>query len=222
MLMLRIAMLSANLPLVDVLANASLAQQEPAQGLYGAPWWVWLAVIAVVLLVIVLAWWLFRAAPRIPGTQPRPSPRDQGLPAGSDDAGTATPVIPSASMPNTPVVPVPPPQQAPASDNAAPGVPVTPEAAAPTRQPTTNAIVDDFEVIEGIGPKIAGVLRAAGIKTYDQLARTDTALLTQIAQDAGLRLADASTWQKQATLAAAGEWERLKELQAQLKAGRKV
>jgi predicted flap endonuclease-1-like 5' DNA nuclease len=37
---------------------------------------------------------------------------------------------------------------------------------------------DDLEVVEGIGPKIAGVLREAGINTFAQLAAADIAQLT--------------------------------------------
>jgi len=80
---------------------------------------------------------------------------------------------------------------------------------------------DDLEVIEGIGPKIAGVLQAAGINTFAQLAATDTASLTEILQASDLRLASPETWPQQAELAAAGDWDGLKQLQDQLKAGRR-
>jgi ribosomal protein L30 len=83
------------------------------------------------------------------------------------------------------------------------------------------AAADDLAVIEGIGPKIADVLRAAGIDTFAQLAATDSASLTEILQAAGLRLAAPDTWPEQAALAAAGNWEELQQLQDRLKGGRR-
>ena len=85
-----------------------------------------------------------------------------------------------------------------------------------------GAAADDLEVIEGIGPKIAGVLQAAGISTFAQLAATDVARLIEILQAAGLRLAGAESWPEQAKLAAEGDWDALKELQDRLKGGRRV
>jgi ribosomal protein L30 len=81
--------------------------------------------------------------------------------------------------------------------------------------------VDDLEVIEGIGPKIAGVLRDAGISSFAELAATDSERLAEILQDANLRLASPETWAEQAELAAAGDWEGLKQLQERLKGGRR-
>ena len=81
---------------------------------------------------------------------------------------------------------------------------------------------DDLTRIDGIGPKISEVLRAAGIAGYAQLASTDVDRLKQILDDAGIRIADPGTWPEQARLAAAGDWEGLKGLQGQLKAGRRV
>jgi ribosomal protein L30 len=83
------------------------------------------------------------------------------------------------------------------------------------------AAADDLTVIEGIGPKIADVLRAAGIDTFAQLAATDSASLTEILQAAELRLAAPDTWPEQAALAAAGSWEELQQLQDRLKGGRR-
>jgi len=80
---------------------------------------------------------------------------------------------------------------------------------------------DDLEIIEGIGPKIAGVLRAAGVSTFAELAATDASRLTEIMQNANLRLADPGTWAEQAQLAADGKWDELKTLQGNLKGGRR-
>ena len=81
---------------------------------------------------------------------------------------------------------------------------------------------DDLTRIDGIGPKISEVLRAAGIASYAQLASTDVGRLKQILDEAGIRIADPGTWPEQARLAAAGDWDELKGLQGQLKAGRRV
>jgi predicted flap endonuclease-1-like 5' DNA nuclease len=91
---------------------------------------------------------------------------------------------------------------------------------AETRAETVEVAPDDLEIIEGIGPKIAAVLKAAGIVTFAQLAEADPAVLHKILQDANLRLADPSTWGDQARLAAAGDMEGLKQLQDSLTAGR--
>lgn len=80
---------------------------------------------------------------------------------------------------------------------------------------------DDLAIIEGIGPKISAALQEAGIKTFTQLAGTEVKRLEEILeQDSRLRLADPTTWPKQAALAAAGDWHALEELQDKLKGGR--
>jgi ribosomal protein L30 len=87
-------------------------------------------------------------------------------------------------------------------------------------EPATPA-VDDLEVIEGIGPKIAGVLHEAGISSFAELAATNSERLAEILQDANLRLASPESWAEQAGLAAAGDWDGLKQLQERLKGGRR-
>ena len=82
---------------------------------------------------------------------------------------------------------------------------------------------DDLTRIEGIGPKIAATLRDAGITTYEQLGTTSVDRVQAILdQDPNLRLADPTSWNKQAILAAAGDWEELDRLQAELKGGRQT
>jgi hydrogenase-4 membrane subunit HyfE len=80
---------------------------------------------------------------------------------------------------------------------------------------------DDLKRIEGIGPKISGLLQAAGIATFAKLASTDVDHLLQIVRDAGITIADPTTWPEQAALAAEGEWEQLEVLQEELKGGRR-
>ena len=65
-------------------------------------------------------------------------------------------------------------------------------AAAATRAAPLLTGEDDLEIIEGIGPKIAGILRENGIRTFADLGAADPARLRAI--DGGCRLA-AFAWQ---------------------------
>ena len=80
---------------------------------------------------------------------------------------------------------------------------------------------DDLKRIEGIGPKISGLLQDAGIKTFAQLAATEVERLKELLEEAKLlRLADPTTWPRQAKLAAAGKWDALEKWQAKLSGGK--
>jgi large subunit ribosomal protein L15 len=81
---------------------------------------------------------------------------------------------------------------------------------------------DDLKIIEGIGPKIAEVLTAGGIDTFAKLAAADFDTLKAILSEAGGNLAshNPTTWPEQSALAAAGQWDELKELQEKLLGGR--
>jgi len=81
---------------------------------------------------------------------------------------------------------------------------------------------NDLKVVEGIGPKIEGLFKDAGIKTWSDLAAASMDRLQGILNDAGdrYRLADPSTWPKQAGLAAAGNWDELKTYQEFLDGGK--
>ncbi|MDW8147795.1 MAG: helix-hairpin-helix domain-containing protein [Roseiflexaceae bacterium] len=76
--------------------------------------------------------------------------------------------------------------------------------------------------IEGIGPKIARALNAAGITTFAQLAALEPAQISAMLRNSKICLAFAETWPEQARLAAEGKWDELKALQAQLTAGRQT
>ncbi len=86
------------------------------------------------------------------------------------------------------------------------------------------AKADDLTIVEGIGPKIAEVLTAAGIATYTELAKTDAEKVKEILTEAGsnFNTADPSTWAEQAQLAADGKFEELEKLKAELDGGKKV
>ncbi|MEX0635458.1 MAG: helix-hairpin-helix domain-containing protein, partial [Ferruginibacter sp.] len=83
------------------------------------------------------------------------------------------------------------------------------------------AKADDLKVIEGIGPKIAEVLTAAGIVTFADLAGSTAEKIKEIldASEGSFNAADATTWSEQAQLAADGKMDELKELQEKLNGG---
>jgi len=82
--------------------------------------------------------------------------------------------------------------------------------------------VDDLKIIEGIGPKIAGVFNAAGVTSFAQLAAMTPDEITGVLHEGGIRLADPRSLPDQARLAADGKQSELKALQDALLAGRKV
>lgn len=79
----------------------------------------------------------------------------------------------------------------------------------------------DLKVVEGIGPKIEGLFKEAGISNWDKLAAATTNQMQEILDAAGDRykLADPGTWAQQAQLAIKGDWVGLADLQASLKGG---
>jgi predicted flap endonuclease-1-like 5' DNA nuclease len=81
---------------------------------------------------------------------------------------------------------------------------------------------DDLELVEGIGPKIAELLRNAGINTWDALCKTSPERIREILDAGGpqFKMHDPTTWPNQACLAAAGDWDTLKALQDELIGGR--
>lgn len=104
-----------------------------------------------------------------------------------------------------------------ATEAAAPA----PKAKAAKAAKTTG---DDLVIIEGIGPKAAEVLVAAGITTFAELANTPAEKVKEIlmATDARVGHLDPTTWAQQAQLAADGKMDELKELQDKLNGGKEV
>ena len=72
---------------------------------------------------------------------------------------------------------------------------------------------DDFKVIEGVGPKIEQLLKEGGFETWRSLSYASVEDIKAVLDKAGsrYRLADPSTWPKQAEMAADGRWDDLKE-----------
>ena len=83
---------------------------------------------------------------------------------------------------------------------------------------------DDLKLIEGIGPKIEGLLNDAGINTWQELADAPEEKIQAILDEAGprYRMHDPAPWSKQAKLAADAKWEELETLQDSLKGGKEV
>jgi predicted flap endonuclease-1-like 5' DNA nuclease len=81
---------------------------------------------------------------------------------------------------------------------------------------------NDLKIVEGIGPKIEALLHDAGVKNWSDLAAATVDRLREILTAAGerYRLADPTTWPKQAELAAKGNWDELKEYQDFLSGGK--
>ncbi|MEY4426325.1 MAG: hypothetical protein RL535_623 [Pseudomonadota bacterium] len=80
---------------------------------------------------------------------------------------------------------------------------------------------DDLEIIEGIGPKIAGLFRDSGTRTFAQLAALSQAEMHKVLENGGSRfkLANPSTWAQQARLCHENRWSELKTLQDALDGG---
>ena len=81
---------------------------------------------------------------------------------------------------------------------------------------------DDLRIVEGIGPRSAQVLAEAGVLTFKRLSAMDADAIQSVLRAAGVRVPYPETWPEQATLAAAGDWDALKQLQGSLKGGRRV
>lgn len=81
----------------------------------------------------------------------------------------------------------------------------------------------DLTKVEGIGPKIEGLLNKEGIENYNQLSNTSIAYLEKMIKDAGNSFAAhrgmTRTWPAQAKLAEMGEWDELAKWQDVLKGG---
>ncbi len=82
---------------------------------------------------------------------------------------------------------------------------------------------DDLKLIEGVGPKIAEILQAAGIDTFAALAAKSADEVREIllAQGSRYKMFDPETWPEQAQLAADGKMDELQTLKDSLQGGRK-
>lgn len=90
------------------------------------------------------------------------------------------------------------------------------------RQPVKQP--DNLKRIEGVGPKIAEVLRSSGVTTFEKLAAMTPDQIKALLTAAGDRFSfqDPTTWPAQSDLAAKGKWDELKKWQEDLKGGKIV
>lgn len=95
------------------------------------------------------------------------------------------------------------------------------EAAVAKETTEDTSTADDLTKIEGVGPKAAEALVAAGIDTYASLAKSEAEKIKEILTEASSRMAhlDPGSWPKQSQMAADGKWEELKEWQEKVKGG---
>lgn len=104
---------------------------------------------------------------------------------------------PAAEMPEQPV-------EAPEVAETEPGV-VEPEVQQAVE--STHYTVDNLELIDGIGPKIAAALKAAGIDTFEKLSAASESDLHGILEAASVRaISGVSSWAEQAQFAFRGDW----------------
>ncbi|MFK7924086.1 MAG: helix-hairpin-helix domain-containing protein [Bacteroidia bacterium] len=110
-------------------------------------------------------------------------------------------------------------KKAPAPKTAAPKVVAKTPAA---KKAPAKKVADKLTKIEGIGPKIAGLLKEGGIDTFAKLSKASQKKLKSILDAAGPRykMHKPGSWPKQAALAAKGDWDALKTLQDELDGGR--
>ncbi len=95
--------------------------------------------------------------------------------------------------------------------------------AAPKKAVAKKVAADKLAKIEGIGPKIEGLLKKAGIVTFADLAKAKTEDMKAVLEAAGSRykMHDPSTWAEQAKLAVKNDWTALEKLQVELKGGKR-
>ena len=84
-----------------------------------------------------------------------------------------------------------------------------------------DSVKDDYTKVEGIGPKIKGLLNDDGLWSFKQLSEASRDRLQKILDDAGprYRVHNPKTWAEQAKMAHEGRWDDLKKWQDELDGG---
>jgi large subunit ribosomal protein L21 len=95
-------------------------------------------------------------------------------------------------------------------------------ASAKADAPSVSAKAEDLTIVEGIGPKIAEILRGNGINTFAALADAKVEAIAEMLKKAGSRFSThkPDTWPMQAALARDGKFDALKALQDELDGGK--
>lgn len=151
----------------------------------------WIFIILAVILMVLLAWWVIHSANQ---TEP-----EAGKPPQAD-----APALPAAEAVEVHAYPPT----------------ISPTAGTRSIELAPEPAPDDLTIIEGIGPKINSILKAAGVVTFKQLAAMEHSKIKEIITRGGIRLADTSTWPEQARIASTGDMAGLKTYQGRLIAGR--
>jgi hypothetical protein len=88
--------------------------------------------------------------------------------------------------------------------------------------PPVSASPESLQRVEGIGPKIEGLLHAGGVLTMRQLATAELSVLQKILDAAGPRytMHNPKSWSPQAELIIDENWDELERYQDFLVAGR--
>ncbi len=146
-------------------------------------------------------------------TLAKPAPKKKAAPKAKPAAPKAA--APAAAAPKA-ATPAP---EAPKAE-----APAAPMAAAAPAAPKATGKPDDLKKIEGVGPKIAGLLADGGLPTFAAVAAADVATIKGILEAAGKRyqMHDPTTWPMQAKLAAEGKWDELKKWQDESDGGKPI
>jgi predicted flap endonuclease-1-like 5' DNA nuclease len=85
-----------------------------------------------------------------------------------------------------------------------------------------NIKQDDLKLVEGIGPKIEGMFKDHGIKTWKALSETSLAECQKILDTGGTRykIHDPASWPMQSKMCYEGKWEELAKWQEEHKHGK--
>ena len=118
-----------------------------------------------------------------------------------EDAKTAKPAAKKAAAPAKESAPKAAAEKKPAAKKAAPA--------------KKAAGADDLTKVEGIGPKAAGALNAAGIVTFADLGKAKVDAVQKILDESEGRFGamNPGSWPKQAQMAADGKWDELQKWQ---------
>ena len=148
------------------------------------------------------------------------------VPFGAENTATQAPKAKKATQKKV-VAPVAPKVEAPKAKVEAPKTEVeAPKVAAKSGEkivlPNGKKVkMDDLTFVEGIGPKIAGLLNDAGVTTWAELGNTSVEKIKEVLAAAGSRytMHNPGTWPRQAEMAAKGHWDALLKWQDILDGG---
>jgi predicted flap endonuclease-1-like 5' DNA nuclease len=177
---------------------------QESTGLLGIDWWVWILIGVLLLLFLLIIGFVLQNEPGPPIPE-----RESKMYVTASSAAKAKPEAKQA--PSSEPKSEPEPEQAPEPETEPEQEP----------EPESEAEPEELTRIEGVGPKVAGLLKNAGITTFASLAEADVERLNAILEKAELQFMDPSSWPEQAALAAKGDWEAFEKLTAELKGGRR-